>query len=330
MPPKTSGVIIATNHNQPGRVLPEPWPPVLPVIVSLPILRIGALCLPPSRRISALERAQMNQNLRSRRNLRQRGATHTWPDGRISPRFAAAQFLAAVARLLAGLRHALDPFLAGARSVARIGGAEIEALEIAVACTRAGVPRSLRQHGLGRQQPDGDDRREGDSNHTHGHEPTPFDQRHGQCDDPSMEAVQSQVRLGWPPCPPTHAWPDENPKRILICTEDLQNRRSATGAFKELAGGPSGPMRRPARATSSNSLMRCASIGASVGGANGDGNWKYNRMAVVENKMRITSLVIAQDASENDLARLTVMAKTTSYWDRSGWIGFAQTRGWQP
>jgi len=76
--------------------------------------------------------------------------------------------------------------------------------------------------------------------------------------------------------------------------------------------------------------MRCASIGASVGGANGDGNWKYNRMAVVENKMRITSLVIAQDASENDLARLTVMAKTTSYWDRSGWIGFAQTRGWQP
>ena len=78
-----------------------------------------------------------------------------------------------VARLLAGLRHALDPFLAGARTVARIGGAEIEALEIAVACTRAGIPRSLRQHGLGRQQPDGDHRREGDSNHTHGHEPTP-------------------------------------------------------------------------------------------------------------------------------------------------------------
>jgi hypothetical protein len=152
----------------------------------------------------------------------------------------------------------------------------------------------------------------------------------------------------------THAWSDENPEVFVICGEDLQNPRSATGAFKELVGGPSGLMRRPAQATSSNSPMRCVSIGASVvtpsmpPSAAPWQRWarrtssEQGKAVVVavegrrrrpmgmeignttewfwwRNEMRITPLVIAQDGSENDCARLTVMAKT--YWDRSGWIG---------
>jgi len=62
-------------------------------------------------------------------------------------------------------------------------------------------------------------------------------------------------------CATTRKCLNANPQRCVICCADLQNRRS----FKGLVGGPSGPMRRPARATSSHLPTHCASIGVSVG-----------------------------------------------------------------
>src|SRR5215471_14541710 len=89
---------------------------------------------------------------------------------------------------------------------------------------------------------------------------------------------------------PQRANVNENPQRCVICCADLQNRRSATGAFKGLVGGPSGPMRRPARATSSHLPAHCASIGVSVGtlstplsAARGDGR-DQNRQRSDEGK----------------------------------------------
>ena len=42
-------------------------------------------------------------------------------------------------------------------------------------------------------------------------------------------------------------------------------------------------------------------------GAQWGWKWRYNLVVVAENKMRITSLVIAQDGSDKACARLTVM-----------------------